>query len=74
MIFFPGGGGWGGAKVMLPPPPSLSLSFYAYEIIAFLTLKNDNIAKLRIEFKSMLLELPSTKIKGTYIKFATSVI
>ena len=33
-----------------------------------LTLKTDYIAKLRIELKSILLEIPSNKIKGTYIK------
>ena len=36
------------------------------QIIAFLTLKTDNIAKLRIELKSILLEI--TIIKGVYIK------
>ena len=35
------------------------------QIITFLTLKTDNIAKLRIEWKSILLEIPSNKIKGT---------
>ena len=29
--------------------------------------ENDNVAKLRIELKSILLEIPSNKIKGTYI-------
>ena len=38
------------------------------QIIAFLTLKTDNTAKLRIEIKSILLEIPSNKIKVTYIK------
>ena len=38
------------------------------QIITFLTLKTDNIAKLRIELKSIFLEIPSNKIKGTYIK------
>ena len=33
-----------------------------------LTLKTDDIAKLIIELKSMLLEITSNKIKGTYIK------
>ena len=39
------------------------------KIIAFLTPKTDNIAKLRIELKSMLLEIPSNKIKDIYIKW-----
>ena len=39
------------------------------QIITFLTLKTDSIAKLRIELKSTLLEIPSNKIKGTYIKW-----
>ena len=38
------------------------------QIIAFLTSKTDNIAKLRTELKNVLLEIPSNKIKGTYIK------
>ena len=37
-------------------------------IITFFTLKTDNIAKLRTELKSILLEIPSNEIKGTYIK------
>ena len=35
-------------------------------VYTFLTLKIDNIAKLRIELKSILLEIPSNKIKSTY--------
>ena len=38
------------------------------QIITFLTLETDNIEKLRIELKSLLLEIPSNKIKGTFIK------
>ena len=38
------------------------------QIVTFLTLKTDNIAKLRIELKSKLLELPSNKTKGAYIE------
>ena len=38
------------------------------QIIAFLTLKTDNIAKVRIEIESILLEIPLNKIRGTYIK------
>ena len=66
-----GGGGGGGArgaklfagcKLIGAPAPNLC------QIIAFLTLKTDNIAKLRIEIKSILLEIPSNKIKGTYVK------
>ena len=37
-------------------------------ISANLTLKTYNIAKLRIELIGILLEIPSNKIKGTYIK------
>ena len=37
------------------------------QIITFLTLKTDNIAKLRIEKKSTLLEIPSNKIIDTDI-------
>ena len=36
-------------------------------IFTFLTLKTDNIAKLRTDLKSMLFEIPSKKIKCTYI-------
>ena len=38
------------------------------QMIKFLTLKTDNIANLRTELKSILLEIPSNKIKGPYIK------
>ena len=38
------------------------------QIITFLILKTDDIAKLRAELKSILLEIPSNKLKGTYIK------
>ena len=38
------------------------------QIITFLILKTDDIAKLRTELKSILLEIPSNKRKGTYIK------
>ena len=51
-----------GCKLIEAPAPNQC------QIIAFLTLKTDNIAKLRIEIKSILLEIPSNKIKGTYIK------
>ena len=37
------------------------------QIITFLTLKTDNIAKLGRELKTILLEIPLNKIKGTYI-------
>ena len=40
----------------------------ALQVITFPTLKTDHMAKLRIELKSILLEIPSNKIKGTYIK------
>ena len=36
------------------------------QIITFLTLKTDNIAKLRIKLKSILIEIPLNKIKGTH--------
>ena len=35
------------------------------QIITVLTLETDDIAKLRIELKSILSEIPSNKIKGT---------
>ena len=37
-------------------------------MIKFLTLKTDDIAKLRIKLKSILLEIPLNKIKGKYTK------
>ena len=52
-----GAGGQGGAKILAgckligAPAPSQC------QIITFLTLKTDNIAKLRIIFKSILLEI-----------------
>ena len=60
-----GGGGEGvqGAKLFADckligaPAPN------QYQLITFLTLKTDKIAKLRIELKSILLEIPSNKIK-----------
>ena len=61
-------GGQGGTKLFADcnligaPPPNHC------QIITFLTLKTDNIAKLRIELKSILLEIPSNKIKGKSIK------
>ena len=65
-----GGGGkergeaklFGGFKLIGAPAPNQR------KIITFLTLKTDNIAKLRMKLKSILLEIPSNKIKGTYIK------
>ena len=64
--------GWGGGgrgaklfascKLITVPAPNQC------QIMTFLTLKTDNIAKLRIELKSILLEIPSNKIKSTYIK------
>ena len=57
-----GGGGQGGGP--RPRPQSVPNNYISY----ILTLKTDNIAKLRIELKSILLEIPSNKIKGTYIK------
>ena len=45
-----------------------SLPFNQYLINPFLTLKTDSIAKLRKELRSLLLEIPSDKIKGIFIK------
>ena len=44
-----------GFKLIGDPAPS------QYQIITFLTLKTDNIAKLRIELKIILFEIPSNK-------------
>ena len=63
-----GGGGckktklFAGCKLIGDPAPNQC------QTITFLTLKTDNIAKLRIELKSILLEIPSNEIKGTCIK------
>ena len=60
-----GGGGarraklFAGCKLIGAPAPNQC------QIITFLTLKTRNIAKVRIELKSILLEIPSNKIKGT---------
>ena len=51
-----------GCKLIGAPAPNQC------QIITFLSLNSDHIAKLRIELKSILLEVPSNKIKGTYIK------
>ena len=61
-----GGGGklFAGCNLIGAPAPNQC------RIITLLTLKTGNKAKLRIELKSILLEIPSNKIKGTYIKFA----
>ena len=56
-----GGGHWGawwaktfaGCELIAAPATELC------QIITFLTLEIDNIAKLRIEFKSIILEIPS---------------
>ena len=64
-----GGRGKGGklfAGCKLIAAPGLN----QYQIITFLILKTDTcniLAKLRIELKSILLEIPSNKMKGTYI-------
>ena len=47
-----------GCKLIGAPAPK------QYQIITFFTLKTNYIAKLRIELKSILLEIPSNKIKG----------
>ena len=63
-----GGGGGGGRKLFADckligaPAPNQC------QIVTFLTLKTDNIAKLRTELKSKLLEIPSNKTKDTYIE------
>ena len=59
-----GGGGklFAGCQFIGAPTPSQC------HIITFLTLKPDNLAKLRIELKSILLKIPSNKIKGIHIK------
>ena len=61
-----GGGGGGqrgqlfaGCKLIGTPAPNQQC-----QIITFFTLKTNYIAKLRIELKSILLEIPSNKIKG----------
>ena len=59
-----GGGGRGGGqlfagcKLIGAPAPNQC------QIIAFFTLKTNYITTLRIELKSIILEIPSTKIKG----------
>ena len=51
-----------GCKLIEAPAPNQC------QIVTFLTLNTDRIAKLRIKLKRILLEIPSNKIKGTYIK------
>ena len=62
------GGGGGGGKLFAGCKLIKALTPNQCQIITFLTLKTDNIAKLIIKLKSILLEIPSNKIKGTYIK------
>ena len=75
LILGVGGGGqgseyWGanggklfaGCKMIGAPAPNQC------RIITFLILKTDDVAKLGTELKSTLLEIPSNKLKGTYIK------
>ena len=57
-----GGKLFDGCKLIGAPAPN------QYQIITCLTLKIDNIAKIRIELKSKLSEILSNKITGTYIK------
>ena len=56
----PRGGGklFAGCKVDGAPA---AISVHQCQIITFLILKTDNIAKLRIELKSILLDIPSNK-------------
>ena len=67
-IFRGGGGGKGRGKLFAGCKLIGAPAHNQCQIITFLTLKTDNTAKLKIELKSILLEIPSTKIKGTYIK------
>ena len=66
----PRGGGklFDGCKQIGAPAPNQC------KIITFLTLKTVNIAKLRIELKTMLLEMPSNKIKRYILLSWTFVI
>ena len=59
-----GGGGklFAGCTLIGAPPQSVP------NHCIFHIEKTDNIAKLRTELKSILLEIPSNKIKGIYIK------
>ena len=65
-----GGGGkpFAGCKLIGAPAPNQC------QIITFLTLKTDNIAKLRINLKSVHLEIPLNKINSICIKFGAFVI
>ena len=54
-----GWGGGGGANFLLAAPAPNQC-----QMITFLTLKTDNIPKLRIKLKRRLLEIPLNKIKG----------
>ena len=74
-----GGGGWrgqgskywranGGPHFLLAGQMIGAPAPNQCQIITFLILKTDDIAKLRTELKSILLEIPSNKLKGTYIK------
>ena len=62
------GGMLGGAKLFAGCKLIGAIAPNQFQIIIFLTLKTDTIAKLRIEIKSILLEIPLNEIKGTYIK------
>ena len=61
-----GGGGGRGSKLFAVRAPSPNQC----QIITFLVPKTDDIEKLKIDLKSLLLEIhvSSNKIKGTYIK------
>ena len=58
------GGGARGTKLFADCKLIAAPAANQCQIITFLTLKTDNIAKLRIELKCILLEIPSNKIKG----------
>ena len=63
-----GGGGGKGGKVSASCILIGTLDPNQSQIVTFLTLKSGNVANLRIELKSILLEIPPNKRKGTYIK------
>ena len=63
-----GEGGQEGAKLFSGCKLIEGSAFNQCQIITFFTLKTDNIAKLRIALKSVLLEICSNKIRGIYIK------
>ena len=63
-----GGGGQEGVKLFAGCKQIGAPAPNQCQMITFLTLKIDNVAKLIIELKIILLEIPSNKVDGTYIK------